>query len=117
MTGTKVIINRLRNSALEIAGRGLSGWGNAMSDAADELDRLTADCEKFANQTFKAKAEAKTLVDHANAERDALRDAAEALLSNEEHAVSGGMRSYQVGSFTHELWEDLRRAALAKDKS
>ena len=44
----------------------------ACCEAADTIDRLTLDCEKFANQTFKAKAEAKTLVDHTNAERDAL---------------------------------------------
>lgn len=43
----------------------------------------------------------------------ALLEAVDALLSNEEHATSGGMRSYQVGSHTWELWEDLRKARLA----
>ena len=43
----------------------------------------------------------------------ALLEAVDALLSNEEHATSGGMRSYQVGSQTWELWEDLRKARLA----
>lgn len=40
----------------------------------------------------------------------ALIDAADALLSNEEHALSGGMRSYRKGSPTWQLWEDLRVA-------
>ena len=42
----------------------------ACCEAADTIDRLTADCEKLANQSFAARAEAKALVDHANAERD-----------------------------------------------
>ena len=109
--------NYKRLKALVDNGTVPEGLLSAGIEQEGEIRRITADCEKFANQTFAAKAEAKTLVDHANAERDALRDAAEALLSNEEHAVSGGMRSYQVGSFTHELWEDLRRAAIAKEKT
>ena len=43
-----------------------------------------------------------------------LRHAAEELLSNEEHAVSGGRRSYQKGSPTWILWEGLRFAAALK---
>lgn len=40
-------------------------------------------------------------------------EALEALVSNEDHAVSGGIpRSYQIGSDTWQLWEDAR-AALA----
>ena len=37
-------------------------------------------------------------------------EASEALLYNEEHAASGGMRSYQKGSPTDLLWGDLRKA-------
>lgn len=44
--------------------------------------------------------------------QDALLEAVDALISNEEHATSGGMRSYQVGSQTWELWEALRDAAI-----
>lgn len=46
----------------------------------------------------------------ARVDAEQLREAADALLSNEEHATSGGMRSYQKGSPTWELWEDLRAA-------
>jgi hypothetical protein len=48
-----------------------------------------------------------------HSEAGTLLEAVDALLSNEEHAVSGGMRSYQVGSQTWELWEDVRKARLA----
>lgn len=43
----------------------------------------------------------------------ALRYAVDALLSNEEHAVSGGMRSYAEGSQTWEIWEAVRVAVAA----
>ncbi len=39
-----------------------------------------------------------------------LVEAADVLLSNEEHAASGGMCNYQKGSPTWHAWEDLRRA-------
>ena len=39
-----------------------------------------------------------------------LIDAADALLSNEEHAVSAGIHGYQKGSPTWHLWNDLRVA-------
>ena len=42
-----------------------------------------------------------------------LREAAEAVLSNEEHAFSGGMRNYQKGSQTWQVYEDLRIALTA----
>ena len=42
-----------------------------------------------------------------------LIEAADALLSNEEHAVSAGMCSYAKGSPTWHCWEDLRRATNA----
>ncbi len=45
-----------------------------------------------------------------------LREAAEAVLTNEEHAFSGGMRSYQKGSQTWQVYEDLR-AALTHQRS
>ena len=45
----------------------------------------------------------------------ALREAVEALLSNEEHATSGGMRSYAVGSPTWDLWEYVRQAMALPD--
>ena len=45
-----------------------------------------------------------------------LREAAYAVLSNEEHAFSGGMRSYQKGSDTWQVYEDLRIAAIASQK-
>lgn len=37
-------------------------------------------------------------------------EAADAVLSNEEHALSGGMRSYKKGSPTWEAYDNLRRA-------
>lgn len=52
---------------------GLEAVPNALRSLAEQLDAVTAECEKFANQTFKAKAEAKTLIDHANAGRDAYK--------------------------------------------
>lgn len=44
---------------------------------------------------------------------DTLREAVEAVLSNEEHAFSGGMRSYAKGSQTWQVYEDLRQALTA----
>jgi hypothetical protein len=46
-----------------------------------------------------------------------LREAVYALLSNEEHAVSGGMRSYAVGSQTWEIWEAVRVAAAPQGET
>lgn len=40
-----------------------------------------------------------------------LREAADEILSNEEHATSGGMRSYAPGSQTALLWDALKAAA------
>jgi len=45
-----------------------------------------------------------------------LLEAVEALLSNEEHAVSCGLHSYAIGSQTWKLWENLRIAAEAEAK-
>ena len=58
----------------------------------------------------KAEAALSTAIAELIAERDALREAADALLSNEEHAWSGGMRTYQEGSPTWEIWEAVRQA-------
>lgn len=44
------------------------------------------------------------------AEIERMRAAAEAVLSNEEHAVSCGARSYQKASPTWQVYEDLRQA-------
>ena len=44
---------------------------------------------------------------------DALREAVEAVLANEEHAFSGGMRRYVKGSPTWQVYEDLRKALAA----
>ncbi len=44
---------------------------------------------------------------------DPLREAVEAVLSNEEHAFSGGMSSYAKGSPTWQVYEDLRQALAA----
>lgn len=41
-----------------------------------------------------------------------IREAVDAVLTNEEHAYSGGMRSYQNGSPTWQVYEDLRIAIL-----
>lgn len=43
----------------------------------------------------------------------ALLDAIDAVLSNQEHAFSGGMCSYQKGSQTWQVYEDLRLAHIA----
>lgn len=51
------------------------------------------------------------MTDHVLIPRATLAQAVEdidALLSNEEHATSGGMRSYQIGSPTWELWEAVK---------
>ena len=42
-----------------------------------------------------------------------LREAAAAVVSNEEHAFSGGMRKYAEGSQTWQVYEDLRIAMEA----
>ncbi len=42
-----------------------------------------------------------------------LMEAADALLANEEHAESGGMRTYQKGSPTWKLWRELRAATVS----
>ncbi|MGZ3235751.1 MAG: hypothetical protein ACXU8A_00075 [Burkholderiaceae bacterium] len=42
-----------------------------------------------------------------------LVDAADAVISNEEHAFSGGMTKYQKGSQTWQIYEDLRCAVKA----
>jgi len=48
-------------------------------------------------------------------ETKALREVLEALISNNEHAESGGMVSYQKGSPTWQLWRDAE-AAIAQQK-
>ena len=40
----------LRVSAAEIAAAGHAGWGNAMTDAADQIAALTAERDRFAKQ-------------------------------------------------------------------
>ena len=54
--------------------------------------------------------DAKSAIAASAAREQALREAAEAVLSNEEHAFSGGMRKYQKGSPTWQVYEDLRAA-------
>ncbi len=44
-----------------------------------------------------------------------LSEAASAVYSNEEHAFSGGMRSYKKGSPTWQVYEDLRLALASAD--
>jgi len=60
--------------------------------------------------------EAKKKIDELRAAMFNLLEAAEAVLSNEEHAVSGGMRSYQEGSQTWQVYEDLRKAVEEASK-
>ena len=85
----------------------------ACCEAADTIDRLTLDCEKFANQTFKAKAEAKTLVDHANAERDKCGSGAERYRWLRNHPTYMGWEH----DFRGDEIDCSLDADIAKDKS
>ena len=75
----------------------------ALLSLADQLEAVTADCERFANQAFAVNAEAETLVGRANsevarltAERDALaKDAAlwRAYMARKTAVIAAGMGS------------------------
>jgi hypothetical protein len=88
-------------------------------DQGFALFAVRAGCGHLAALVDQCRAETARL----SAEKKALAEALEnlleatsALLSNEEHAVSGGMHNYQKGSPTWQLWADLRKnekAAIA----
>jgi hypothetical protein len=88
-----------------------AAWGYAVRQATAAptapAQQPTVTCQIYGH-VVNACAECNT-----HSEAGTLLEAVDALLSNEEHAVSGGMRSYQVGSQTWELWEDVRKARLA----
>lgn len=87
-----------------------TNFTKSQMDAGLSLHHLPADAPSQLADAFRAGAEW-----GAQQSQDAkLREAVEALLSNEEHAASGGMRTYQIGSQTWEIWEAVRQAMLAE---
>jgi hypothetical protein len=79
-------------------------------EAEAERDSLRAELAALKAQPSPVAQEVGGLVEDAKRLAN-LREAAWAVLSNEEHAFSGGMRNYQIGSPTWQVYQDLRTAA------
>ena len=121
--------NYKRLKALVDNGTVPEGLLSAGIEQEGEIRRLTADCEKLANQSFAARAEAKALVDHANAERDKCGSGAGCLhkdalidsLTAERDAYKAELKNWDApcnDTATFQLWAQSRaRAAITKEKS
>jgi hypothetical protein len=99
--------------AYQVVGSLLMDLGQFGTERADNILDNLSEARMVHDDVLPWPSFSNPTIDELRAQRDALVEAADALLSNEEHAVSGGMRKYQKGSPTWQLWEDLRTAARA----
>jgi hypothetical protein len=108
---TQTLIERLRLGTSISRERGLNlDFAEVAEQAAAALAGQDAEIAALKAQPSPVVQEVGGLVE--DSKRLAiLREAAWAVLSNEEHAFSGGMRNYQIGSPTWQVYQDLKTAA------
>ena len=81
-------------------------WAYQRLDALASSDPVAkAELERMRTELKQAYADRA----QAHAAKFQVCEAADAVLTNEEHAFSGGMRSYKQGSPTWEVYDNLRR--------